>query len=89
METSEFQKPVTVEVNSNMSPSPETHSEHVENEVLETQMTVSEAPQKKRRRKPQEDNTIDDEFASRLDMSCTEGTVAPSIVNAYILEFAR
>lgn len=89
METSEVQEPVTSD--SNINPLPETHSEQVENEVLETPITVSEASQKKRRRKPdiQEDNTIDEEFASRLDMSCIEETVAPTIVNAYIVEYAR
>lgn len=95
METSEVQEPVTIltktaEVtsDSNIDPSPEIHSEQVDNEVLENQITVSEAPQKKRHRKPdiQVDNTIDDEFASRLDMSCS---VAPTIVNAYVSEYDR
>lgn len=98
METSEAQEPIIVlnetadiTSDSSINPLPETHSEQEENEVLETKITVSEAPQKKRRRKPdiQEVDTIDDEFASRLDMSCIEATVAPTIINAYIVEYAR
>lgn len=97
METSEIQEPVTVVAetaeitnDSNINPSPETDSEHISNEVVETEV-VLEAAHKKRRRKPeiQEDNTIDDEFASRLDMSCAEATVAPMIVNAYVVEYVR
>lgn len=101
METFKIEDPSTIPTDaaeitseSNINPSPEIHQEQEENEVpleTQTQTTSSKAPQKKRRRKPdiQEDNNIDDEFASRLDMSCIEGTVAPTIVNAYIVEYAR
>lgn len=98
LKTSEVQEPDIIlnetseaTVDSNSNPLPETHSEQLENEVVEAEITVSEAPQKKRRRKPniQEDNTIDDEFASRLDMSCAEGIVATPIVNAYVTDYAR
>lgn len=76
----------------------EQESESPENEPDEDdQYTIagsSEAPQKKRRRKgkvsdAQEDNTIDEEFASRLDMSCIEGAVAPTVNDAYVVEYIR
>lgn len=58
------------------------------------QETSSTMVQKKRRRKGkvnefQEDNTIDEDFASRLDMSCIDGTAAPSVDNAYVVEYIR
>lgn len=60
----------------------------------EQQPTPNTKAQKKRRRKGkipefQEDNNIDDDFASRLDMSCIEGTVAPTVNDAYIVEYIR
>lgn len=60
----------------------------------EEQPTLNTKTQKKRRRKGkipefQEDNNIDDDFASRLDMSCIEGTVAPTVNDAYIVEYIR
>lgn len=70
-----------------------------EKEAEELETAESEEPhapstgQKKRRRKGkneyQEDDTIDDEFASRLDMSCIEDTPAPSVNDAYIVEYIR
>lgn len=50
--------------------------------------------QKKRRRKGkvsefQEDNLIDEDFASRLDMSCIEGTAAPAVNDAYVVEYIQ
>lgn len=65
----------------------------IENEA-ESALTSSEIPQKKRRRKGklsevQEDDSIDDEFASRLDMSCIEGIVAPSVSDAHVKEYIR
>lgn len=95
MEKSVVQGPVTIvsetveKINdSNINPSPETNSEHI-NEG--SAVNFSQESQKKRRPKPdiQEDNTIDDEFASRLDVSCAETTVAPSIVGAYVSDYAR
>lgn len=60
----------------------------------EEQQTPNTKTQKKRRRKGkipefQEDNNIDDDFASRLDMTCIEGTVAPTVNDAYIVEYIR
>lgn len=60
----------------------------------ENQQTVHSTGQKKRRRKGkvnefQEDNTIDEDFASRLDMSCIDGTAAPSVDDAYVVEYIR
>lgn len=53
------------------------------------------APKKRKGKKgkkqhAQEDNNIDTEFASRLDMSCTDAkTVAPHIENAHVASYAR
>lgn len=56
--------------------------------------TAGTGVQKKRRRKGkvsefQEDNLIDVDFASRLDMSCIEGTAAPAVNDAYVVEYIQ
>lgn len=61
---------------------------------VESVPSTEATKQKKRRRKgkisdAQEDNNIDYEFASRLDMSCIEGIAAPSVNDAYVLEYIR
>lgn len=68
--------------------------ETAEPDDADDQETSSTTVQKKRRRKGkinefQEDNTIDEDFASRLDMSCIDGTAAPTIDNAYVVEYIR
>lgn len=69
-----------------------------ENFVVEEEIpsipTTSAAPRKKGRKnkKPnvQEDNNIDSEFASRLDMSCADAeTIAPQIENAHVADYIR
>lgn len=65
-----------------------------ETSAPEEQQMPNSNSQKKRRRKGkipefQEDNNIDDDFASRLDMSCIEGTTAPVVGDAYIVEYIR
>lgn len=80
----------------------ELDSNSLDDEIQETaepddaddQETSSTTVQKKRRRKGkinefQEDNTIDEDFASRLDMSCIDGTAAPTVDNAYVVEYIR
>lgn len=72
----------------------EQESPDQESSQPEEQQTTNTNSQKKRRRKGkipefQEDNTIDDDFASRLDMTCIEGTVAPAVNDAYIVEYIR
>ncbi|XP_031619500.1 fibrillin-2 isoform X2 [Contarinia nasturtii] len=76
----------------------EQHVEHVETSEHES-APQTEAPTnalKKRKghrkgKKPefQEDNTIDADFASRLDMSCIDGVTAPSVSDAHIVEYIR
>lgn len=63
-------------------------------EKAEGSQTNGKTGQKKRRRKGkvpefQEDNTIDEDFASRLDMSCIEGTAAPAVNDAYVVEYIQ
>lgn len=67
---------------------------HNQNEELPEQGSSQPEKQKKRRRKGkvtelQEDNSIDADFASSLDMSCIEGTTAPAINDAYIQEYIQ
>lgn len=52
---------------------------------------ISQRKNRRRGKKPyfQEDNSIDEEFASRLDMSCANDIVAPNIENAYIADYIR
>lgn len=63
-------------------------------ESVETMSSNESTSQKKRRRKgkvtdAQEDNNIDEDFANHLDMSCIEGIAAPSVTDAYVLEYIR
>lgn len=82
--------------------SPEAHESPEQNEDSpeqesghpEEQQTPTATSQKKRRRKGkvtevQEDNLIDVDFASRLDMSCIEGTAAPAINDAFVVEYIQ
>lgn len=63
----------------------------IEPEIPQTPTPIT----KKRDRKPkksnlQEDNNIDDEFASRLDMSCADAAIsAPQIENAHVADYIR
>lgn len=66
-----------------------------ESEVDATEVDAAEVvPQQKRRRKGkhyEEDTTIDEAYASQLDLSCVGGTAisAPSIDNAIISKYNR
>lgn len=95
----ELQKPVEQpttsgpnknEIEAPSSQAPISEVEQQPGQETETKQTNT---QKKRRRKGkvdiQEDNTIDADFASRLDMSCLEGSIAPTVPDAYIVEYIR
>lgn len=74
--------------------SPEQESPDQETTQPEEQQILNTNSQKKRRRKGkipefQEENNIDDDFANRLDMTCIEGTIAPAVNDAYIVEYIR
>lgn len=62
---------------------------------IATEMPPASISQRKNRRKGKkshahEDNTIDEEFASRLDISCTDAQVlGPHIENAHIANYIR
>lgn len=72
-----------------------------ENEIQQQQLPeqfepeIASTTQRKPRRKGkkpnvQEDNNIDSEFASRLDMSCADAeTIAPQIENAHVSDYIR
>lgn len=84
----------TVEQESPEQKSTEQESPDQESTQPEEQQTLNTNSQKKRRRKGkipefQEENNIDDDFASRLDMTCIEGTIAPAVSDAYIVEYIR
>lgn len=71
-------------------PTEQDHEE--ESSQPEEPQTIGSNLQKKRRRKGkvsefQEDNLIDADFASRLDMTCIEGTAAPAVNDAYVVEY--
>lgn len=66
-----------------------------DNVAQESEVDATEVvPQQKRRRKGkhyEEDTTIDEAYASQLDLSCVGGTAisAPSIDNAIISKYSR
>lgn len=90
----EFPEQVTAGQETIEQESPEQESTDQESVQPDEQQTPNINSQKKRRRKGKipefhEENNIDDDFASRLDMTCIEGTVAPAVNDAYIVEYIR
>lgn len=54
--------------------------------------SISQRKNRRKHKKPhlQEDNSIDEEFASRLDMSCADAeTAAPQIEDAHVASYIR
>lgn len=93
--STDYPNEIQVDPNQSQPDSVTILSEPEETDLVESEDRPS-APvtgQKKRRRKGkndfQEDDRIDEDFASHLDMSCMDGTTAPSVDDAFIVEYIR
>lgn len=56
-------------------------------EILSTELSSQEQQPKKNVSTTPEDDRIDNEFASRLDSSCSDGVAAPSIEDSFVQEY--
>lgn len=78
-----------------VAPAPPNSNAYEPESVDADDSQVAETTTQKHRRKGkgsdfQEDNFIDEDFASRMDMSCMDdATIAPQISDAYIVEYIR